>query len=214
MQFQSYKFRYKLDEKKEGGFSGYGSVFGNIDSASEIVAPGAFSQSIQEYANSNINLPVLWQHQYDAPIGIYKRFVEDNIGLHVEGEINLEVQQGREAYALLKQGAISGLSIGYAVDDYEQDAQSSIRTLKKLSLYEVSLVTFPANERARVTAVKSDSIRTIRDLEKFLRDAGLSRGEALGVASRFKSKEDMSDSCSSEVIGQKLDNFLNALKRG
>ena len=212
MQYQSFKFEYKLDANKEGAFSGYGSIFGNIDSANEIVSAGAFADSIKQYANSNVNLPVLWQHKYDSPIGVYRKFTEDSIGLRVEGEINLEVQQGREAYALLKQGAISGLSIGYSVEQYEMDNQSNIRILKALNLYEVSLVTFPANDRARVTDVKS--IYTVRDLEKFLRDAGLSRGEALGVASRFKAKENQSDSVCAGLLNQKIDTLLTALNRG
>ena len=100
-----------------------------------------------------------------------------------------DVQLAKEAHALLKAGAISGLSIGYRtiVDEYDRETNTS--TLKELELWETSLVTFPANDAARVTGVKSK-----RDFEKLLRDSGFSKSEATRIASNgYKQRDSASD---------------------
>ena len=212
-QHLAYKFEFKADAAKEGAFTGYGSVFGNVDSYQDIVAPGAFAESIKSYSNNNQKLPILWQHSAQAPIGVFTGMKEDAYGLLLDGQINLEVQQGREAYALLKQGAITGLSIGYRTKDYEVDKEREVVILKQIDLFEVSLVTFPANDQARVNRVKTaDEILTIRDLEKSLRDAGYTRGEALRIASRFQAKSEPSESVPPELIAIQLNQFVTTLK--
>lgn len=208
----SYKFDFSTSSEKPGRFTGYGSVFGNVDSYDDIVVQGAFASTINNFGEKK-KLPILWQHDASNPIGVYDSMQEDGTGLLLEGQINLDVQRGRETYALLKQGAINGLSIGYAVKKYEMNQDTNIRLLKELDLYEVSLVTFPANDRARVTSVKTaDEIKTIRDLEKYLRDAGFSRSEALRVASRFQLKNDPSDSDCYDYSTE-LNQYINILKR-
>jgi HK97 family phage prohead protease len=135
-----------------GVFTGYASIFGNVDQHGDVVVPGAFRKSLSERGNV---VPLLWQHDTTEPVGVIE-LVEDSKGLRVvRGEINLETAQGREAYALLKQGAIKGLSIGYQV--VQDGWQGKVRQLKELKLMEVSLVTFPANELAGVTAIKDGS---------------------------------------------------------
>ena len=168
----------------DGLFSGYGSVFGVIDSYKEIVAQGAFSESLQKRTPA-----MLWQHRSGEPIGVYSALREDQTGLYVEGKLALKTARGAEAYELLKMGAISGLSIGFVTRDDSYDRVTGIRTLKKLDLWEVSLVTFPANESARISGVKSiETIESLADAEAFLRDAGgLSRREATALVSRIKS---------------------------
>lgn len=175
----------------DGLFSGYGSVFGVVDSYQEVVAPGAFKESLDSRVPS-----LLWQHRSGEPIGVYTAVKEDNVGLHVEGKLALKTTRGAEAYELLKMGAISGLSIGFVTREDSYDRVTSIRTLKKVDLWEVSLVTFPANEAARVANVKSiESINTLSDAETFLRDAGgLSKREALAFVARIKSLPGRSDS--------------------
>lgn len=175
----------------DGLFSGYGSVFGVVDSYQEVVAPGAFKESLEGRIPS-----LLWQHRSGEPIGVYSKVAEDNIGLHVEGKLALKTARGAEAYELLKMGAISGLSIGYVTREDTYDKVTGVRTLKKLDLWEVSLVTFPANDSARVATVKSiESISSLADAEAFLRDAGgLSRREAVAVLARIKSLHGQSDS--------------------
>lgn len=183
-----FKFRdFDLSVKsvaEDGTFSGYGSVFHVVDSAKEIVAPGAFKASL---ASRSRPVPVLWQHRQDEPIGVYGKIHEDEHGLYVEGKLLVsEVAKAREAYALLKAGAVSGLSIGYFVRGSRYDEKTGIRTLTALDLEEVSIVTTPANGEARVETVKSllanGGVPTIRELETVLRDAGFTRSQAVAIA--------------------------------
>lgn len=175
----------------DGVFSGYGSVFGVVDTYKEVVASGAFAESLKGRTPS-----LLWQHRSGEPIGVYSSVKEDSVGLYVEGKLALKTARGAEAYELLKMGAISGLSIGFYTRDESYDKVTGIRTLKKLDLWEVSLVTFPANDSARVSSVKSiETIKSLSDAEAFLRDAGgLSRREALALVARIKSLHGRSDS--------------------
>ncbi len=176
---------FKIKAVSEDGlFSGYGSVFGVIDSYKEVVSPGAFSESLSQRTPA-----LLWQHRSGEPIGVYSALREDQTGLYVEGKLALKTARGAEAYELLKMGAISGLSIGFVTRDDSYDRVTGIRTLKKVDLWEVSLVTFPANDAARVSGVKSiDTIASLADAESYLRDAGgLSRREATALVSRIKS---------------------------
>ncbi len=167
----------QLDE--EGEFAGYASIFDTVDGQKDIIRPGAFSRTLGEKSH---NIKLLWQHKADEPIGVLNRIREDVKGLYVEGRLLLDVQRAREAYALLKSGAINGLSIGYSVREFEFDSDSGIRTISDMDLWEVSLVTFPANSEAGITAVKDNPPKTIREFESFLRDAGFSRTEAKAIA--------------------------------
>ena len=175
----------------DGLFSGYGSVFNVVDSYKEVVSPGAFAESLQGRMPS-----LLWQHRSGEPVGVYTAVREDNIGLHVEGKLALKTVRGAEAYELLKMGAISGLSIGFITREDSYDKVSGIRTLKKVDLWEVSLVTFPANDAARISSVKQiNTIESLKDAENYLRDVGgLSKREALEFVSRIKSLHGRSDS--------------------
>lgn len=173
----------------DGTFSGYGSVFGNEDSYGEIVAPGAFAESLAEIAAKGRPVPVLWQHRSDQPIGVYSSLKEDEHGLYVEGVLLKEaVRQAAESYALMKAGAVSGLSIGYYVRQSSFDEKTGTRTLLKLDLVEISLVTFPANDEARVDAVKSKiahgELPSLNEFERFLREAGFSKTKAAVIANR------------------------------
>lgn len=182
-------FSFEVKEVSDGGiFTGYGSVFGVVDSYDEIVAPGAFTESLAAHKAKGTMPAMLWQHRSAEPLGVYTEMAEDNIGLKITGQIALKTQRGAEAYELLKMGAISGLSIGFMPREDSLDKVTRIRTLKKVDLWETSLVTFPANDAARVDGVKSvDLIEDLKTAEQFLRDAGLSRREAVAFISRVKS---------------------------
>ena len=196
-----------LDESK-GTFKGYGSVFGVIDSYKEVVDKGAFSESLKTKRPA-----LLWQHNRNAPIGIYTSVKEDDHGLLLEGELNLETQQGREAYALLKQGALDGLSIGFMPLVEEVDKQSGIIHIKKLRLMEVSIVTFPANEDATVDSVKS-APDTIRDFERFLRDGGYSQKDAEYIAANgYRAHEARRDGGDLAAVGTGLERLLQQLRK-
>lgn len=163
----------------EGYFSGYGSVFDVVDDWDDVIVRGAFAETLQS------KTPVmLWQHDSAEPIGVYERVYEDEIGLWVEGRLLLDLEKGREAYILLKNRAIRGLSIGFLPIAWEDEMRDrkKIRVLKSIDLWEVSLVTFPANKKAVV-----DEIKTVRGFESFLRDLGYSKTEASTVLAALKS---------------------------
>jgi len=172
----------------DGTFSGYGSVFGTLDSYMEVVTPGAFAETLAIH-NSKGRMPaMLWQHRSGEPIGVYTDMREDQHGLFVQGKFALKTARGSEAYELLKMKALSGLSIGFMTREDSVDKLTRIRTLKKVDLWEVSLVTFPAHDDARVSAVKQiEGIQSLADAESYLRDAGgLSKSAALAVIARIK----------------------------
>ena len=170
----------------DGTFEGYGSVFSVEDWYGDVVAPGAFKATLGEWRAKGALPPMCWQHRMDQVIGVYDEMEEDAHGLRLKGRLlKDDVALAREAYALIKARAISGLSIGYRVRVDEYDREADIRTLKDLELWEVSLVTMPANDLARVEAVKN--IEDITGLERFLREAGsLSRKEAREIVFRLK----------------------------
>jgi uncharacterized protein len=158
-------FEIKSDTGNDGYITGYGSVFGNIDSYGDIVAKGAFKKSINDVMTGAKSWPAMLLQHGDAtsdgkmPVGIWTSMEEDDKGLKLTGKL-ANTKRGRDAYALLKmqpRPALDGLSIGYRCTDYELHKAGSParRTIKAVDLVEVSLVTFPANDRARVTGVKS-----------------------------------------------------------
>ncbi|UCV00289.1 HK97 family phage prohead protease [Acidovorax radicis] len=172
-----------------GTFEGYGSVFNITDRGGDIVAAGAFAETLAA-AKAAGRLPaMLWQHRQAEPIGVYTEMEEDSIGLKVKGKLALKTARGAEAYELMKMGAISGLSIGYRVRDDSWDRVTGVRTIKKADLHELSLVTMPMNDASRVSAVKTiEELDSLSEIERHLRDAcGLSKSEATAMVSRIKS---------------------------
>jgi uncharacterized protein len=137
---------------REGRFSGYASVFNMVDNQRDIMLRGAFANTVKKPLSS---IKFLWQHQQEEPIGVLTKLSEDEHGLYVEGMLLLNVQRANEAYTLLKAGAISGLSIGYSPLRYSIDPQTGVRLLAEVDLWEISIVTFPANSDATITKVKS-----------------------------------------------------------
>lgn len=182
-----------IDE--QGIFEGYGSVFGVEDHYREVVERGAFAKTLAKWRAKGRMPALLWQHDADKPIGVYEDMAEDEHGLYVRGRLIIdEVPLAREAWALIRAGAIGGLSIGYAVTRAEHDPKRGVLLLKEIDLWETSLVTFPANEAATVT-----SIKTIRDFEKFLRDSGFSKREAVRIASSGFDRRDAGDGSDMEA---------------
>ena len=170
----------------DGLFSGYASVFEEIDSYRDIVKRGAFEKTLAESESKGRAVPILWQHDAAKPIGVYTELKEDEHGLYVEGQLNMDVQQAREALSLLRQKALSGISIGYNSVRYDTDVKSGVRRLYELKLYEASLVTFPACDGARVTDVKTiladGQLPSLPEFEDFLCEAGFSRSQAKAIA--------------------------------
>lgn len=193
-------------------FSGYGAVFGNVDAYGDVIEPGAFAHFLSDLQAKKVAWPaMLSQHggwnmtsEDMTPIGVWTEMVEDGTGLKVTGRL-ADTPRGREMYQLMKmqpRPAIDGLSIGYIAKEWEPRTkpEDPRRRLKRIDLVEVSLVTRPANGKARVASVKGADM-TERDFERLLtRDAGLSRSEAQVVINQgFKSLIAMRDAGSSEL---------------
>lgn len=158
---------------EEGQIEGYGAVFGNTDSYGDIIEPGAFRDTLGARKPK-----MLWQHNMADPIGVWDEYREDTRGLYMKGRIAIKTTKGRDAYELVKAGAIDGLSIGYVTKDYDMDGNN--RRLKRVDLYETSLVTMPANKAALVTNIKNADVR---DIETAFRHMGFTRTEAKAMAS-------------------------------
>ena len=160
--------------EETGSFQGYASIFGVVDQGRDVVAPGAFARSLAAWAAKGRLPAMLWQHDASEPIGAWAEMREDGRGLHVSGRLFVDdIARARQAYALLKSGALGGLSIGFRTVEAAFDEAARVRRLIEVELHEVSLVTFPALDAARVGDVKAaPGIATIREFEAFLRDAG------------------------------------------
>ena len=131
--------------------AGYASLFGKRDQGGDVVLAGAYGASLKALSAGGRAVKMLWQHDPTQPIGVWDEVREDAVGLWVKGRILMEVEKGREAAALLSAGAIDGLSIGYRTVRAERDGKGQ-RLLSELELWEVSLVTFPMLQDARVQA--------------------------------------------------------------
>lgn len=209
--FAELKLAESPAEVKEMRFTGYGAVFGNVDSYGDVIEPGAFAATLSAAQKSGQFPSMLLQHggwgmgsQDLMPIGVWDKLSEDGHGLVSEG-ILADTERGREAHTLMKMSprpAITGLSIGYIAKKFtvRSKPDEPRRRLHEIDLMEISLVTFPANGKARVTDVKSADF-TERMFEQLLRDAGLSRSEAEAVTrSGFKGLNAMRDAGSSELL--------------
>lgn len=154
--------------KDSGEFEGYGSTFGGEpDAYGDVIAEGAYSESLAAHKAKGTMPKLFWQHNADEPIGKWTDAVEDDHGLLMRGKLNMDVQRGREAYALLKAGDIDGLSIGYRIKKHSVDNDTGVWTLEKLDLIEVSIVSVGANENAVVQSVKA--AKAVHDLTEKLK---------------------------------------------
>lgn len=207
-------------ELKEMRFKGYGAVFGNTDSYGDVIEQGAFTKTLRTAEKSGEFPSMLLQHggwQITAadmmPVGVWDTLKEDTKGLASEG-ILAPIQRGIEAYTLMKmkpRPAITGLSIGYIAKKFTVGTKPDEprRKLHEIELVEISLVTFPANGKARVTGVKSGADFSDREFEQLMQDAGLSRKEARVVMNYgFRHLKAMQDAGSAE-----LDELAAAIKR-
>lgn len=201
---------------EDGTFEGYASTFGNVDSYGDVIASDAFNSSIREAKKTKKFPKLLWQHDHREPIGIFTEMKKDGNGLLVTGKLNMDVARGKEAYSLLKMGALDSMSIGFSVRNYEIDTQTGLRTITDMKLWEVSIVTFPANEMARITGVKSsEKPQTEREFERFLREEGnFSQSEAKTIIAKgFKSiaQRDVEEQAAAEIC-RSIEKTLNILR--
>lgn len=185
-----------LDGSKIGEFTGYGAVFGNEDAYGDVIQKGAFKQTIKEWKEKDLLPPLLLNHGGWAissddllPVGAWLSMREDDKGLLMKGKIDpLDTDKGKTIYTSLKNKSLNGLSIGFMIREFVNGTRAGEprRTLTNIDLWEVSAVTFPANDKARVSDVKSLTSEEVRELEARLRDGGISRRDSLIAVSILK----------------------------
>ena len=152
---KSLQFPLEVESLSDNGiFYGYAGIFNTIDNQQDVIIKGAFTENI------NKDIKILWQHNPLYPIGKILNMIEDEKGLFIKGKLITSIKKGFEAYMLVKEGIINGLSIGYKPIVYHI-SNRGIRKLKKISLWEISLVTFPANNNATITYVKNYEMTSI-----------------------------------------------------
>ncbi|MBN8828645.1 MAG: HK97 family phage prohead protease [Sphingobacteriia bacterium] len=164
------EFKSKILElKNPGKFIGYASVFDIIDQNHDIILPGAFKHTLK---NKNLlDVKLLWQHNPNQPIGRINKLLEDNYGLFIEAELILSLTQAKEAYTLIKEKIVVGLSIGYKIKSSYFNKKIQKRVITELDLFEISLVTFPANPKALINEVKNNNNSPLLSLSFALANA-------------------------------------------
>ncbi|WP_241509669.1 HK97 family phage prohead protease [Pseudomonas ovata] len=191
----------------QGVFEGYASVFGVVDSDGDIIEAGAFAQALKTQTRA---VAMFFNHRRnEIPVGKWLNLAEDSTGLLVRGELTPGNPQSDALKAAMLHGTVGGMSVGFSAtkDDLSPIATGySFKNVSRLS--EISICTFPANEQATVSALKSmDAIESIRDAENWLRDsAGLSKSEAQAFIARIKS------AVRSDSEGGEITAILNRIK--
>jgi len=221
----------KANDSGDVEFEGYASVFGVVDSDLDVIAPGAFSESLKQWREAGRMPPLLWQHDWANPIGRYDEIREDEQGLYVRGRLFVgDIPAARQAARLIQERAIDGLSIGFMPQPpVTMDEYTLVRTFFKLDLLEVSVVTFPALEVARIDAAREASkqagnkqaeqageggndaaiqagdiprLETLAEAEALLRRAGFSKNAATRYVSGLRNLVAAEDSSSRGEPGE------------
>ena len=199
----------------EGLLEGYAAIFGGSpDLYGDVIAPGAFAETLAAHRRSGTMPLLLWGHDSSQPpIGNWLEMAEDGRGLWVKGSLDLEDPMGQRVHRGLKRKAMKGLSIGYETKEAETDPKRpGVRILKAVDLWEVSPVNFPAQVRAAVDNVKSftsaGALPSLPEFEDFLREAGFSKSEACAIAGKGLAPLLRSESDK----GQSAVEFLTALR--
>lgn len=169
----------QIRAQSNGSFQGYASVFGQRDAYGDTMTRGCFSNTLAEFKRKGRQPALLWAHDMSQPIGSYTTVEEDDAGLIVAGRLASK-GKAEEVRELIGMGAVSGLSIGFLPVREQYDAATKTNHIHELRLFEISLVSIPALDSARLTSVKSiEAITSTRQAEQTLREAmGLSRAEA------------------------------------
>jgi len=187
IKFDITEVKKQQDDKGDFAFfEGHASTFGNVDLDNDVILRGAFQNTI----NSGRKIALLWSHQSSENIGQFLSLHEDEKGLFVNGRINLGVQRGREAFALLKAGDIHSMSIGFNFFDVDAIFEDGVRKIKDLDLFEISLVSIPANPLAEVDLESVKSITPFQNLPVADRDVEWNQEEALKRVKIFTQSED------------------------
>ncbi len=140
-------FQHKIPIDAEGRFSGYASLFNTLDAGGDMVMPGAFSASLAKRAG---RIRLLFQHDPKEPVGLWESLAEDSQGLFVSGRLVPGVPRADAIRRLIENRALDGLSIGFRTQ--RATRQGGHRKLWTIDLFEISIVTFPMLEDARIAA--------------------------------------------------------------
>jgi HK97 family phage prohead protease len=225
-------FDVKMEDEttNRGYFSGYGSIFGNVDLGGDVVEYGAFTKSLNAWKQDGQLPQMLWYHNNEEIIGEWTKMEEDEKGLYVEGKLWIngesKLEKAVQAYNVLKSNSVKGLSIGYKVKDKEVQENfdgGTIRKLKEIELFEVSIAPWAMNPQASVTGVKSmtdeeGNVLSKRDVERILRESGLSRKQSQAFIARgyealerdAKGKVDSNESDSHSDVSDVLETLKNS----
>lgn len=208
------EFKDVNDGSEFGIIEGYGATFNGVDRVADTILPGAFAKSIKAWASAGKKVPMLWQHNPDKPIGVWDSLVEDDVGLKVKGQMVMSLANARDARSLIKAGALGGLSIGYEVVDKSID-KTGVRLLKRIDLWEISPVTFPADQRAVMTAKSLPLLSTeeVRAFERDLKSAGFSQTEAVRVVGVLKKRLRDEGGTSEPEPSESAAEFIKSMRR-
>ena len=178
----------RIENLSRDQFEGYASLFGVTDGAGDTVAPGAFAKSLRLTGIAPVRM--LYQHFAHEPIGVWEDIREDARGLYVRGRLVTETGRGRDVRALIAEGALDGLSIGFKTRAARRDPLTRSRVLTELELWEISIVTFPLLAGSQVTAIGAKSA-----LANVIRSATAQLGANMKFHAETRSR------CSSPVYG-------------
>lgn len=186
MNNKSYKSVFELRADGEGKISGYASTFNGVDSVGDTILPGAYDKVI-----ASGEMPAMFYNHdhWELPIGKWTSLKADDHGLFVEGLLDLNQKDAAEIFQGIQFGSITGLSVCIFTSatgtEMTGPLSRSIHEVERLP--EISVVSMPADPDARIVAVKDiEQIASIRDFERCLRDAGLSKSCAVALCAKAR----------------------------
>jgi len=193
--------KFEGGSSKEGTFSGYGAVFGNVDSHGDVIEKGAFKSTLRDWEGKGKLPKMLLQHggllrpvDDMLPVGKWTSMEENSKGLKVEGQLfGLNTDRGALIYEGLKSGELDGLSIGYRAKKFTMGTKPTdpMRTLHEVDLKEVSIVTWGSNDKALVSQVKAIELFNPRELERDLKTilSGADAVKAVAIVKKHLQRE-------------------------
>ncbi len=196
-----------------GKFEGYASVFGGVDSYGDTINKGAFLKTL----DGRQRMPLmLYGHNPGRVIGKWLHLEEDSKGLIAHGEFTPGHSDAQDVFASMKHGALDALSIGFRIPKggAEEKADGG-RIIKDVDLVEISVVSMPADDSARIHSIKAliDTIETLKDAEYFLREAGISRSAARDFVSRISKLIRREGGSVKEEITKQEEAIIERIKR-
>lgn len=181
------------EDDESGKISGYASTYNNPDLSGDVMLPGCYAPALAKIEKSGVMPVMFFSHEhYSVPCGTWDSIKSDDTGLYVTGRVNTDLESGKEIYSALKFGSMSGLSVGFSFspDGVEDNGAGGFDFKTIDDLIEISICAMPCNQNARIDAVKSFDVESIKDYktaERYLRDVGyFSREQAKKFISGLK----------------------------